>query len=645
MANILDKIAQIRAAVFGKEVRENIAAGIEAINTEVVSTTARQEVVEERQDAVEIRQDSVEIRQDEIDTSEATRITNETNRITSEDIRVTEFDGIKTEYDTYKNIMTSESNVAALQNNININSSALADIAYNLNAVYPRVVPEVNDYGRIGRAIAGIPLGSNLLIPDNLNYDFGGNDIVINRAINILGESKPFFDPLTDTFFQGAIFNTKVYINASRASVKNIGIDAPSKDNGFQIDQGITNNVLIEDCCTNVSAHGYLIQSYLGQVDTITVRDCFAFNSTHGFISKALNVNFINCIAMDMKVGGFGYAFGFISDNIQGANNKGICKDNKAINCHAFNAPYGFMTYSRDMFSEINANGIQMSNLTLTDCSVNNCTRGYNWGEVNPGATGETHNRVYDITCINCLEYGCGSAIEFNRCDNVKFQGMIKHRIFINNIGTEVTNIEYDIMSSFDYRGDIENQVISGNLATVTLLFQFKRENTYTIQNTVTTLFSGFTGNRDKDKIVTLKINEEFTTIVKSGNFALKRDSYSGTGSWVKLQWNGTAWVEIDGFQVDRQQQINITTYNDWLDLRKGYYIDVTGTGTTTNKIKLPYNYQDNQVVKFLIRNTSAGQNLVYGGFDTVNLYQDAAIKTTIVYGICLLYTSPSPRD
>lgn len=46
MANIIDKVAQIRNAELGKDVRETIASGIESINTEVVSTTARQAVVE-----------------------------------------------------------------------------------------------------------------------------------------------------------------------------------------------------------------------------------------------------------------------------------------------------------------------------------------------------------------------------------------------------------------------------------------------------------------------------------------------------------------------------------------------------------------------------------------------------------------------
>ncbi|MCM8900626.1 glycoside hydrolase family 55 protein [Caldicoprobacter algeriensis] len=46
MASISDKVQQIRQAVYGKDVRESIASGIEAINEEVESTTARQASLE-----------------------------------------------------------------------------------------------------------------------------------------------------------------------------------------------------------------------------------------------------------------------------------------------------------------------------------------------------------------------------------------------------------------------------------------------------------------------------------------------------------------------------------------------------------------------------------------------------------------------
>jgi|GEM_PF-1750399 len=66
MANIIQNVANIRAASVGKTVRETIAAGIEAINEEVVSTTGKQTALEDQfvqviQGATETDPSSVEI--------------------------------------------------------------------------------------------------------------------------------------------------------------------------------------------------------------------------------------------------------------------------------------------------------------------------------------------------------------------------------------------------------------------------------------------------------------------------------------------------------------------------------------------------------------------------------------------------------
>ena len=46
MANIVAIVAQIRAAILGKDVRESIASGIEGINSEVITTTGKQDDLE-----------------------------------------------------------------------------------------------------------------------------------------------------------------------------------------------------------------------------------------------------------------------------------------------------------------------------------------------------------------------------------------------------------------------------------------------------------------------------------------------------------------------------------------------------------------------------------------------------------------------
>ncbi|MBV4440098.1 hypothetical protein [Clostridium tyrobutyricum] len=82
MADIVGKVAQIRQAIHGQEVRESLASGIEAINEETENTTARQGQVE---------QDFESIKSSEADRvqSESTRKENEENRVSNENTRVT----------------------------------------------------------------------------------------------------------------------------------------------------------------------------------------------------------------------------------------------------------------------------------------------------------------------------------------------------------------------------------------------------------------------------------------------------------------------------------------------------------------------------------------------------------------------------
>lgn len=104
MANISDKVAQIRQAIYGKDVRENIASGIEAINAEVVNTTGRQNV---------------------IDSQETTRIANENIRINNENTRQSQEQSRST---------TFINNEAARQNTFDTNETARSD-TFNTNEV------------------------------------------------------------------------------------------------------------------------------------------------------------------------------------------------------------------------------------------------------------------------------------------------------------------------------------------------------------------------------------------------------------------------------------------------------------------------------------------------------------------------------
>ncbi len=81
MANIKDKVSQIRKAVYGKDVRESIASGIEAMNAECEDTNIRQTIVDNHE---KIRLVNEQTRCD----NEATRVSQETDRINNENNRI-----------------------------------------------------------------------------------------------------------------------------------------------------------------------------------------------------------------------------------------------------------------------------------------------------------------------------------------------------------------------------------------------------------------------------------------------------------------------------------------------------------------------------------------------------------------------------
>ncbi|MBU3153509.1 glycoside hydrolase family 55 protein [Clostridium estertheticum] len=178
MANVTNDVANIRAAVFGKDVRESIADGIEDINTEVTSTTARQLVVEGKQTAVGVRQDLA-------DCNEIIRKTNEIGRINVEGERVTEFNVIKTDYDTYKNVMIAESNVAALQNGINKNTSDLANMATNPMQFGAKFDGITDDTNAINLAIKTALKNGNakIIFPQNSKCKIAGMILIPSNVI------------------------------------------------------------------------------------------------------------------------------------------------------------------------------------------------------------------------------------------------------------------------------------------------------------------------------------------------------------------------------------------------------------------------------------------------------------------------------
>lgn len=229
---------------------------------------------------------------------------------------------------------------------------------------FPRLTGETNDYNRIMRVINATQTGGTVKIPTG-SYDLGGNDVDITKSLKIEG------DGMHNTIINNGGFS----IESSNCEIRNLFVNCPSLDNGFQINQTSVSNILIENCKSIAKDHSFLMESYNGLVQDVKVINCISSNSIHGFISKAISIVFENCKA----TGHTGFAFGFISDNIPSSTQIANCINNRLENCEVSDCGTGFFSYCRDKW-----------NVTCQPRTNNNSVNGLTISTTtNPFAVGE----------------------------------------------------------------------------------------------------------------------------------------------------------------------------------------------------------------------------------------------------------------
>ena len=553
---------------------------------------------------------------------------------------------IKELYDLYKkfnengideNIIIEKVNYI-LENNVkvqNINAE-LKTIGVNFDVKYPRLTSETNDYNRFVRAYNDLKEGQTLLL-SNKNYEFGGNTITLDKNVNIKGNKKPFYDLTNKTFVEGTgtIFkNVKLVFKSRGYSVENISVQSENIDNAFEGNTGNCSDIVIRNCAAKCYSHCYLFESYNGFVNNVKIIDCDAYDSTHGFISKATNTQFINCYAYGMSQ----YGFGFISDNIPASDKKGNGSGGTSINCKAENCLKGICLYSRDMHSEDNSNTITLSKINLSQFTSKNCTTGFMFGDGLITTEGVTYNPIYNINCIGCKSEHSENtqiSLEIKKVNRMSFEGYIDGKIVHN--GFVVRDVNLKVQSPYGNRDKlIDYDIINNNTDFPRLELKNMYENTIKIQNTQTTIIKGLLGgNFNLGDILTLIIDDKFTSIKNDSNLILKNPLYSNKGTWIKLKYNGDKWEEIEHFENGATtQQIDLTSVST---ITSSYTntLDILIPNTTTNKIKLP-NPSDvpyKEYTLFVRNGNGSGSTITYGGLDTNNLVSNTAIKTTLNAG------------
>jgi len=534
MANVTDKVAIIRNATYGNEVREGIASGIENINTEVISTTGKQEVLETVFDGLVINAGS--------DNAE---------------------------------IIVARGMEDSLPIRLNKFDSSLADV----------VQVNVKDYWINGYAnwslafVNALATGKRVFVPAG-EYEMGGN--VLSLLNNAKLEGLP-------PVFNGTIFGIGTIIKNGRINITDVkhvqirGIGISNTDNnGFDI-HGDSEDIVIENCVTKVLNHGYLLESSGGITKDIKVINCFAYNSIHGFVSKAESVEFINCKAYNMSANGFV----LVSDNINGVGSPSICYNNNLINCSAYNCNINLNIYGRDYTSETNLAGI-VPPTNINIIGGNLCDSLTSAGIIigdygNYVGTGKTYLDPTNISILGVNITGNATdGINLRRCKDIIIEGCN----FYDNPNGAI-NRGLDARSVKIGKNNYGNKTPGTALNYWNLAMNSTNpsiadgDDYFKTSNTSTTYIIHFSGGT-AGKIINILIDDDFSSILVSGNIKIKR-KLSGKGAFIKLRLNDDllTWSELSRSDVS-YYQANYPTGSSSINWQLGSTQMAQATGTIT---------------------------------------------------------------
>ena len=519
---------------------------------------------------------------------------------------------------------------------VNEINTQLDTIAINFDIKYPKLSTETDDYARFMRAYNDLKEGQTLLLSNKL-YEFNNQTITLNKNVNIRGSKKPYYDIVNKTFTIGTgtiLKNVKLVFRSRGYTVENIGVQSESIDNAFEGNTGNCADIVIRNCSAKCYSHCYLFESYNGVVNNVKIVDCNAYDSTHGFISKATNTQFINCYAYGMTQ----YGFGFISDNIPAADKKGNGSGGVSINCKAENCLKGICMYSRDMHSENNINGITLAKVNLIQFTASKCTTGFMFGDGLITTEGVTYNPIYDVDCVGCRAEHSDSnqtSLEIKKVNRMTFEGYIDGKI--NHNGFVVRDVDLRIQSPYGNKNRLVDYIVVNDKKEFpSLELKNKYENTVKFQNSQTTIIKGLLGgNFNAGDILTLMIDDDFTFIKNETNLVLNKAIYANKGTWIKLKYDGSKWNEVEHYENGpTMQQINLTSVSS-ITASYTNTLDILIPNVTTNKIVLP-NPADvpyKQYTLYVRNNNGSGQTVTYGGLDTTNLVTNTAVKTSLNAG------------
>ena len=478
------------------------------------------------------------------------------------------------------------------------------DRSKNVKAFGVKGDGSTDNLAAITSLIADANDGDTLFFPAG-NYKIS-NNIVINKKINIVGVKPTYSDGdlVRGTVIRGGgIF---FVTGSSDSSVSSIGVVvATGFTNGFDI-RGTLTGITIQDCLTIAQSHGYLIESYDGLVDNTKVINCEAHDSIHGFISKATRTTFDKCLAKNI---GF-WAFGIISDNIQGAGKIGAARDNKIVSCRATESGVAFSQYRRNYFED-NAAAVPCWGNQFLGCSNQDCQAGLVIGDA-LGDTGGGKYHTYPVIGTVVSNYTeRGGQLRAMYTEGLSLSGLylqssgqVSKDSTHQNTGMVVSSQSGQALGNFDNFQILD----SGSSPSVAFGNLFRTNN-----SSSTTITSLSDGNNGQTYTIALWDNE--TTIAYTSSIFLTGGDVHGYGNSVTLRCQNGVFYEMQRTKFT-QKGAQFAGTSSIIDPGLNNFVDVVLSDTTT-AVPISINTPEARDALLTIFIRTSNGTAAQGGFNT----------------------------
>lgn len=462
-----------------------------------------------------------------------------------------------------------------------------------------------DDTNAIKQAISSASTGDTLFFP-NGSYKISDN-IQINKRINIQG-IKPIYQ--SGNLVNGSVLRGGgglFFVNGSSGSfVSGLGIVvATGFTNGFDV-RGTLNGIIIRDCLTIAQSHGYLIESYNGLVSDTKVQNCEAYDSIHGFISKATRTTFSNCLAQNLSF----YGFGVISDNLQSITSIGAAVDNKVVACRAVSVGIAFIQYRRNYFED-NATTVPCLGNQFLGCSNQDCQVGLVIGDA-LGDTGGGKYHTYPVSGTVVSNYTeRGGQLRAMYTEGLSLSGLYLQSIgqvskdsTHQNTGMVVSSRSGQALGNFDNLQLLD----SGSSPSVAFGNLFRTNNSS--PTTITSLSGGNNG-----QTYTIVLWDNGTTIANNSSISLLGGNVHGYGNSVTLRCQNGVFYEMQRTKFT-QIGTQFAGTSSTIDPGLNNFVDVVLSDTTT-AVPISINTPEARDALLTIFIRTSHGTAAQGGFNT----------------------------